>query len=48
MDYLGQKKSLVVTAPDFVHRGIAGYPPPLPVAGGVRIALPPGAGPSQR
>ncbi len=37
MDYLGQKKSLVVTAPDFVHRGIGGYPPPLPVAGGPRV-----------
>jgi hypothetical protein len=39
MDYLSQKKSLIVTAPDFVHRGIGGYPPPLPVAGGPRVRV---------
>lgn len=32
MDYRNEEKALIVTAPDFVHRGISGYPPALPVA----------------
>ncbi len=32
MDYYRQGAHLIVSAPDFVHRGIGGYPEPLPVA----------------
>lgn len=34
MDYHRQNAHLIVSAPDFVHRGLGGYPEPLPVAVG--------------
>lgn len=36
MNYYQQGAQLVVSAPDFVHRGIGGYPKPLPVAAASR------------
>jgi hypothetical protein len=40
MDFRDQHRVLIVTAPDFVHRGISGYPPALPVAVGPQPASP--------
>lgn len=40
MDFRDQQKVLIVTAPDFVHRGISGYPSATPVAVGPARAAP--------
>lgn len=40
MDFRDQHRVLIVTAPDFVHRGISGYPPALPVAVGPQPTRP--------